>query len=128
MIPFRKQPTRHGKARKQSNHSKSNVVQQKFLDFVDKNSASSGHKEGSHGKTYYFDRKFTQIHTQDKDDAQYDYKYEFNRSLLFYGLGSIAVGTMFNWIKKYRPYVGIFPSMSDYCDRCKELNEEISRC
>ena len=51
--------------------------------------------------------------------------YEFNRTLAMEGLGSISVGT-FNWLKKYRPYVGIFPPMSDYCDKCKE-HEEISR-
>ena len=73
-IPCRKQPTRHGNARKRSNHSKSNAVLQQFLDFVDKNSASNGRKEGSHGKTFYFNPKFTQIRTPNKDDPQYSYK------------------------------------------------------
>ena len=50
--------------------------------------------------------------------------YEFNCTLAMEGLGSISVGT-FNWLKKYRPYVGICPPMSDYCDKCKE-HEEIS--
>ena len=133
LIPCRKQPTRHGNARKRSNHSKSEAVRKRFVDFVDKNSASNGRKEGSHGKTYYFDRRFTQIRTPNADDPQYEYKckrsvlYEFNRTLSSDGLGSISVGTMFNWMKKYRPYVGICPSMSDYCDTCKEKNEEISR-
>ena len=73
-IPCRKQPTRHGNARKRSNHSKSNAVLQGFLEFVDKNSASNGRKEGSHGKTFYFNPKFTQIRTPNKDDPQYNYK------------------------------------------------------
>ena len=90
-------------------------------------------KKGSHGKSYYFDRRFTQIRTPNVDDPQFEYKckrsvlYEFNRTLTSDGLGSISVGTMFNWMKKYRPYVGICPSMSEYCDTCKEKNEEISR-
>ena len=70
-IPCRKQPTCHGNARKRSNHSKSNAVLQQFLDFVDKNSASNRRKEGSHGKTFYFNPKFTQIRTPNKDDPQY---------------------------------------------------------
>ena len=104
-------------------------VLQQFLDFVDKNSASNGRKEGSHGKTFYFNPKFTQIHTPNKDDPQYSYKckwsvlYEFNRTLAMEGLGSISVGTTFNWLK-----IGICPPMSDCCDTCKEHEEEISRC
>ena len=133
-VSCRKHPRRHGNARKQSNHAKSGSVQEHFLLFVDNNSASNGRKEGSYGKTYYFDRKFTQIRTPDKNDPQFQYKckrsvlFEFNRTLTENGLGTISVGTFHNWLKKHRPYVGICPSMSDYCDTCKELQEEISRC
>ena len=101
---------------------------------MDKNSASNRRKEGSHGKTFYFNPKFTQIRTPNKDDPQYNYKckrsvlYEFNRTLAMDGLGSISVETTFNWLKKYRPYVGICPPMSDYCDTCKEHEEEMSCC
>ena len=44
------------------------------------------------------------------------------------GRGSISVGTMFNWMKKYQPYVDVCPPTSDYCDTCKERNDEISHC
>jgi len=126
-------PARHGNACKKSNNAKSNEVLQKFFQFVDKNSASNGRKEGSHGKTFYFDRKFTQIRIPNKDDAQVEYKckhsvlFEFNRTLTEEGLKPISSGTFHNWLKKYRPFVGICPSMSDYCDKCKEFEQEISR-
>lgn len=126
-------PTRHGNACKKSNNAKSDEVLQKFFQFVDANSASNGRKEGSHGKTFYFDRKFTQIRTPNKDDPQNEYKskhsvlFEFNRTLAEEGLKPISTGTFHNWLKKYRPFVGICPSMSDYCDKCKEFEQEISR-
>ena len=66
MVLCRKHPRRHGNARKQSNHAKSGAVLEHFLLFVDNNSASNGRKEGSYGKTCYFDRKFTQIRSPDK--------------------------------------------------------------
>lgn len=127
-------PMRHGNACKKSNNAKSEEVLQKFFQFVDTNSASNGRKEGSHGKTFYFDRKFTQIRIPNKDDPQFEYKckhsvlFEFNRTLTEEGLKQISTGTFHNWLKKYRPFVGICPSMSDYCDKCKEFEQEISRC
>ena len=134
LVECNKRPRRHGNSRKQSNNAKSEVVVQRFLDFVDNNSASNGRKEGSSGKTFYFDRKFTQIRTPDKKDPQFQYKcknsvlFEFNRTLMEEGLPPVSVGTFHNWLKQHRPYIGICPSMSDYCDRCKEFEEEISRC
>ena len=102
-----------------------------LLTLLTKTQHQMEEKKGSHGKSYYFGRRFTQIRTPNVDDPQFEYKckrsvlYEFNRTLTSDGLGSISVGTMFNWMKKYRPYVGICPSMSDYCDTCKEKNEDI---
>lgn len=132
-IECRSHPGRHGNAKKQSNHAKPNDILERFLDFVDKNSAPNGRKEGSYGKTYYFDFKFTQIRTPDKTDPQFEYKnnhsvlHEFNRTLTEDGLQAVSAGTFHNWLNKHRRYVGICPSMSDYCDTCKELEEEISR-
>ena len=42
-------------------------------------------------------------------------------------MGKISIGTFHSWLKQHRPYVGICPSQSDYCDNCKEYNEEIAR-
>ena len=53
--------------------------------------------------------------------------FEFNRTSED-DLKPISVGTFHNRLKQHCPYVGIRPSMSDYCDKCKEFEEEISRC
>lgn len=53
--------------------------------------------------------------------------YEFNHTLDKEGMGNISVGTFHSWLKQHRPYVGICPSQSDYCDKCKEFHEEIAR-
>ena len=42
-------------------------------------------------------------------------------------MGKISVGTFHSWLKQHRPYVGIYPSQSDYYDKCKEYNEEVAR-
>ena len=31
------------------------------------------------------------------------------------------------WLKKHRPKVALHPNMTDYCDTCKHLKEELSR-
>ena len=97
----------HGNACKKSNNAKSDEILKRFFQFVDKNSASNGHKEGSHGKTFYFDRKFTQIRVPNEDDPQYEYKckhsvlFEFNRTLTEEGLKPLSTGTFHNWLKKH---------------------------
>ena len=48
-VQCKKHPRYHGNARKSDNITK------RFLPFVDRNSVSNGHKEGSSGKTFYFD-------------------------------------------------------------------------
>ncbi len=32
-----------------------------------------------------------------------------------------------NWLQKYRPKVALHPSMTDYCDTCKHLKQQLSR-
>ena len=98
-------PMRHGNASKKSNNAKSSEVLQMFLQFVDTNSSSNGCKEGSHGKTFYFDRKFSQIHVPNKDDSQVEYKskhsvlFEFNCTLTEEGIKPVSTGTFHNWLK-----------------------------
>ena len=115
------------------NHAKSEIVLQQFTEFVDCKSSPNGHKEGSHGATFYFNPKFytpcapqtqTTLNTSTKCKRVL---YEFNRTLEEEGMGKISVGTFHSWLKQHRPYVGICPSQSDYCDNCKEYNEEIAR-
>ena len=101
-VQCKKYPGRHRNARKKSNHAKSDDGMERFLLFVDRNSASNGRKEGSAGKTFYFDRKVTQIRTPDKRHSQFEYKckhsvlFEFNRTLMEDGLEPISVGTFHN--------------------------------
>ena len=73
-VRCRKCPRQHRNARKKCNRAKSDDIMERYLLFVDSTSASNGRKEGSSGKTFYFDRKFTQIRTPDKKDPQFDYK------------------------------------------------------
>ena len=76
-VVCRNHPERHGNAGKRSNNAKDGVVLQKFLEFVDNNSASNGRKEGSHGPTFYFSPKFTMLRVPNKDDPQYEYIHEY---------------------------------------------------
>ena len=105
----------------------------KFLEFVDSNSSSNGRKVGSHGPTYYFTPKFTMLRVPNKDDPQYEYKchhsvlYELNRTLEEESLGSISVGTFHSWLKQHRPYIAICPQRTDFCDTCKEYQEDFAR-
>ena len=67
------------------------------------------------------------------NDAQYEHKcnhnvfYELNRTLEEKELTTIYVGMFHLWLKQHRPYVGICPTQLDYCDKCKEYNEDIAR-
>lgn len=133
IVTCRNDPARHGNAGKRSNNAKSQAVLNKFLEFVDSNSAPNGRREGSHGATYYFNPKFSLLRVPNTNDTQYDYKcnhsvlYELNRSLEEEGMKTISVGTFHSWLKQHRPYVGICPTQSDYCDKCKGYNEDIAR-
>ena len=132
-VTCRYNPTRHGNAGKKSNNAKGEAVLKMFLDFVDSNSSPNGRREGSHGATYYFNPKFSLMRTPNVDDPQYEYKcnhsvlYELNRTLEEEEFGKLSVGTFHSWLKQHRPYVGICPAQSDYCDKCKEYEEEIAR-
>ena len=101
MLPCQIHPVRHGNSWKPSNHAKDDNLLQKLLLFIDTNSTPNG-KKGNTGKTYYFDRKFSQIRTPNKNDSQYEYKcshsvlHEFNWSLIFERLETISVGTAHN--------------------------------
>ena len=131
-VVCRNKLTRHGNAGKRSHNAKSEV-KVKFIEFIDMNSAPNGRMEGSHGATYYFNPKFSMILIPNTNDPQYAFKckhsvlHEFNRSLEDDGLGNISASTCHSWLKESRSYVSIMPLQSDYCDKCKEYKEEISR-
>ena len=53
--------------------------------------------------------------------------FEFNRTLIEEGLKPVSTATYHNWLKKHRPFVDVCPTMSDYCDKGKEFEQEISQ-
>ena len=123
-------PARHGHVGKRSNHAKDERVLHMFLDFVDNNSAPNGRKEGSHGKTYYFNPKFSMIRSPNKSDPQFAFKcrhsvlHEFNSSLKVWEESQLVHSIHgYNSIVLTLEYVLIV----QYCDTCKDYNEEISR-
>lgn len=51
---------------------------------------------------------------------------EFNRAQKELGKGTCGPTAAGEWLKMHRPKVALHPSMTDYCDTCKNLKEEIS--
>ena len=122
----------HGLARKPSNSAKRSV-REDFLKFVDENSQPNGRNTGSAGAQYYFSPKFTRIGEPTKSELNREQKAshsllcEFNRSQTEQDKEGCAERSAFRWLKEDRPKHGICPHHTDYCDRCKELKEEINR-
>lgn len=122
----------HGLARKPSNSAKLNVREQ-FLQFVDVNSQPNGRQSGSYGALFYFLPKFTRIGEPKKSEKNYTDKVEhsllceFNRVQEEEGRGKCSERSAFRWLKEDRPRHAICPPRTDYCDRCKELKEEMNR-
>ena len=123
---------RHGLAGRASNHSKQEVMAQ-FLDFVDSNSQPNGRQAGSYSAQFFFLPKFTRIATPRDGEKNYDEKSrsslvaEFNRVQRESGRQTCGSTAAVEWLKKHRPKVALHPSMTDYCDTCKYLKEQLSR-
>ena len=122
----------HGLARKPSNSAKVTVHEQ-FLEFIDNNSQPNGRQASSYGALFYFLPKFTRIGEPKKSEKNYDKKVkqsllcEFNRVQKESGQETCSERSAFRWLKEDRPKHAICPPRTDYCDRCKELKEEINR-
>lgn len=122
----------HGLARKPSNSSKKSV-QEDFLQFVDLNSQPNGRNSSSFGALFYFLPKFSRIGEPKKSEKNYNNKVrqslicEFNRVQEEEGRGKCSDRSAFRWLKQERPRHAICPPRTDYCDRCKEFQEEINR-
>ena len=122
----------HGLARKPSNSAKVTVKEQ-FLQFVDLNSQPNGRQSSSSGALFYFLPKFTRIGAPKKseknylDKVQHSLLCEFNRVQEEEGRQTCSERSAFRWLKEDRPKHAVCPPRTDYCDRCKELNEEINR-
>ena len=82
-------------------------------------------------------QKFTQIgepkrsekNPEKKPDlkASHSLVCEFNWSQREQGREGCSESSAFQWHKDDRPGHAIFPHQTDYCDCCKEFNEEINR-
>ena len=122
----------HGLSRKPSNSEKQSV-REDFLKFVDDNSQPNGRNAGSAGAQYYFLPKFTRIGEPAKSERnkaekeRHSLLCEFNRSQREQGREECSERSAFRWLKEDRPKHAVCPHQTDYCDRCKELQEEINR-
>ena len=104
-----------------------------FLEFVDSNSQPNGRQAGSYSAQYFFHPKFTRVAPPRIGEKNYDQKAstsivaEFNRVQREMDRGTCGPTAASEWLKAHRPKVALHPSMTDYCDTCKNLKEELSR-
>ena len=130
-VTCRNKPERHGNARKKSNHAKGFC--RSFLTLSTVTLAQMDPRKVVMVLHTTSLQSSPLLRTPNRDDSQYEYKcnhivvHEFNRTLEGGEMGKISVGTFHSWLKQHRPYIGICPSHSDYCDQCKEFHEEIAR-
>ena len=123
---------RHGLAGKESNHAKKQAMAD-FLDFVDINSQPNGRQAGSYSAQFFLLPKFTRIAAPREGEKKYEEKLQssvvsqFNKAQREKGRQTCHNSAAANWLQKYRPKVALHPSMTDYCDTCKHLKEQLSR-
>ena len=123
---------RHGLAGKDSNHAKKQVMLD-FLDFVDNNSQPNGRQVGSYSAQFFFLPKFTLIAAPTEGDKNYEEKVQsslvsqFNKAQVEKGGQTCSKTAATEWLQKHRPKLALHPSMTDYCDTCKHLKEQLSR-
>ena len=104
-----------------------------FLQFVDMNSQPNGRHAGSRSAQFFFLPRFTRLDPQKRGEKNYELKSrssvvaEFNRAQTELGRGTCGKTAAAEWLKKHRPKVALHPSMTDYCDTCKSIKEQLSR-
>ena len=101
---------------------------------MDNNIQPTGRNENSYGPKFYFNSKFTRIDPPKPGEVNFTEKCqssvcsEFNRAQTDSSKGTISGNTCRMWLKKfYGTSVSLCPHMTDYCDTCKHLKEEIQR-
>lgn len=115
-----------------SNHAETSVMED-FLTFVDANSQPNGRHSGSYSAQFFFHPKFSRIAPPKEGEKNFEEKchssvvFEFNRAQREIGKGTCGPTAATEWLKKFRPKTALHSSMTDYCDTCKQLKEEISR-
>ena len=104
-----------------------------FLQFVDANSQPNGRQSSSYSAQFFFHPKFSRIAAPREGKKNFDEKSrsslvaEFNRAQVELSKGTCRATAATEWLKNHRPKVALHPSMTDYCDTCKHLKEEVSR-
>ena len=113
---------RHGLSGKTSNSAKSDV-QSVFFNYVDCNCQPNGRVAKSHSPTRYF---ISTIHSPKPGVSNYVQRLKrsdegaFNRAQRAAGRKTCSNGSAYNWLRLYRPKVGICPHKQDYCDTCSK--------
>ena len=95
---------------------------------------SNGRSADSHGALFYFHSSFTQIDPPSTSEKDYEKKMhtsvvgEFNRAQREMGGNKMGASTFRRHLKEHFPRVGLCPHKQDYCDTCKVLETDLSRC
>ena len=93
----------------------------------------NGRQESSYSAQFFFHLKFSRIAPPRQGEKNYDDKAhtslvaEFNRVQRELGKGICGPTAASEWLKKHRPKVALHPSVTNYCDTCKNLKEELCR-
>ena len=123
---------RHCLAGCPSNHSQLDVMAD-FLEFVDLNSQPNGRAHWQlqcsvllHSQVQSHCSTLTRRENFDQK-AKASVVSEFNRAQVEQGRGTCGPTAAAEWLDKHRPKVVLHPSMTDYCDTCKSLKQELSR-
>ena len=98
--------------------------------FVDANSQPNGRREGSYSAQFFFHPKFSRIAPPRQGEKNFDdtsLVAEFSRVQRELGKGTYGPTAASEWLKKHRPKVTLHLSMTDDCDTCKSLKEELCR-
>lgn len=104
-----------------------------FIQFVDANSQPNGRQSDSYSAQFFFLPKFSRIASPRVGEKNYAEKArasvvsEFNKVQTEMGKDTCGPTAAREWLKKHRSKVALHPSMTDYCDTCKHLKEELSR-
>ena len=94
----------------------------------------NGRSNDSHGALFYFQSHFTRIDPPKLSEKEREKKMrtsvvaEFNRAQTDLGRKTMGASTFRRHLEEHFPRVSICPHREDYCDKCKELGTDVSRC
>ena len=94
----------------------------------------NGRSSDSHGAQFYFQSHFTRIDPPKLSEKDREKKMrasvfaEFNRAQTEQGMKTMGASTFRRHLEEHFPRVSICPHKEDYCDKCKALGIDKSRC